>query len=187
VGKAYDGINDELKAWIAEQQMFFVATAPLDENGLVNCSPKGLDSFTVLDDHTVAYLDLTGSGAETIAHLKENGRIVIMFCAFGPTAKIVRLYGRGEVIEPRHSEFDSWVGRFPRYPGARSVIRVRVRRVMDSCGYGVPRYDCVGQRDTLPKWAERKGADGISRYWETTNRRSLDGLPALDAGVNNED
>ncbi len=180
MGKVLPEIDDSLAAWIAEQKLFFTATAPLAEDGKINCSPKGMDSFRVLDPHTVAYLDLTGSGAETIAHLRENGRIVIMFCAFDGAAKIVRLHGRGEVLEAGSSAYGELAGRFPELPGARSIIRVTVKRVSDSCGYGVPVYRYEQDRDTMVKWADRKGPDGIREYQEKNNTRSIDGLPALE-------
>ncbi|MCB0063530.1 MAG: pyridoxamine 5'-phosphate oxidase family protein [Caldilineaceae bacterium] len=181
MGKTYPQIDDKLAAWIQEQQMFFVSTAPLAADGLVNCSPKGgADTFTILDEKTVAYLDFTGSGVETIAHLKENGRIVIMFCAFTGPANIVRLHGKGEVIEPHHPEFQALRTRFPAdYPGVRSIIRIGVDRVSDSCGYGVPQYQYIAQRETLQKHAEHLGPEGVRDYQRTKNSQSLDGLPGV--------
>jgi hypothetical protein len=180
MAKTHEQIDDKLDAWIRQQKVFFVATAPLAGDGHVNCSPKGGDSIRVLDPQTVAYLDLTGSGAETIAHLRENGRIVIMFCAFeGPTT-IVRLHGRGEVITPGHPDFESLVVQFPHHPGIRSVIRVKVSRVSDSCGYAVPFFDYRGPRDVLDKWAQDKGAAKLEEYRRAKNAHSIDGLPALD-------
>ncbi len=177
MGKTYEVIDDKLAAWIREQQMFFVSTAPLAGDGLVNCSPKGgAGTFTLLDERTVAYLDFTGSGVETIAHLKENGRIVIMFCAFTGPANIVRLHGNGVVIEQHHPDFAALRARFPAYPGVRSIIRVNVARISDSCGYGVPKYEYVGQRDTLQKHAEHLGPEGVREYQINRNRQSLDGL-----------
>lgn len=180
MGKTYETIDEKLAAWIREQQMFFVSTAPLAGDGLVNCSPKGgAGTFTLLDERTVAYLDFTGSGVETIAHLKENGRIVIMFCAFTGPANIVRFHGKGEVIEQHHADFPALRARFPDYPGVRSIIRVNVERVSDSCGYGVPRYEYLGQRDTLQKHAEHLGPEGVRDYQINRNRQSLDGLPGV--------
>jgi hypothetical protein len=181
MGKTYNEISPDLAAWIAEQRVFFVATAPLSGEGLVNCSPKGMDAFRILGPREVAYLDLTGSGVETIAHLRENGRIVIMFCAFMGPPNIVRLHGRGEVIEPGHAEFDSLEQQFPSYPGTRAIIRVQLTRIGDSCGYAVPRYDYAGERDTLVRWAENKGPEGLADYHLQKNARSLDGLPGLSA------
>jgi hypothetical protein len=147
----------------------------------VNVSPKGLDSFAVLGPRSVAYLDVVGSGAETIAHLRENGRITLMFCAFEGLPRIVRLYGRGEAIEPGDAEFDALAARFPRYPSTRSVIRVALERIADSCGYGVPLMQYAGERTQIAEWADRKGADGLRAYQLDRNRVSLDGLPALRA------
>jgi hypothetical protein len=172
-------ITQELAEWIEQQHLFFVATAPLTADGMVNCSPKGLNAFAILDPHSVAYLDLTGSGAETIAHLRENGRIVIMFCAFEGAPQIVRLHGRGSAIFPDDPAFAELLPRFPAHPGIRSIIRVDVTRVSDSCGHGVPQYAYKGERVALLKWAEKKGPEGIEEYQAKHNRVSLDGLPAV--------
>lgn len=180
MGKVYESIDEKMRAWVNEQQMFFVATAPLAADGLVNCSPKGgAGTFVILDDHTVAYLDFTGSGVETIAHIKENERIVIMFCAFTGPANIVRFHGRGEVIELHHPEFNELLERFSTFPGVRSVIRVHVERISDSCGFSVPKYDYIEQRDALTKHAEHLGPEGIREYQQTRNDKSLDGLPGV--------
>jgi hypothetical protein len=179
MGKLYDEIDEPLRRFLEAQRMFFVATAPLDAAGHVNLSPKGLDSFRVIDPRTVAYLDLTGSGIETVAHLRENGRIVLLFCAFEGPPKIVRLHGRGEVVEPGDPRFGSLVARFPSFASTRSVIVISLERIADSCGYGVPLYGYEGQRSQLIDWAERKGADGVVRYREDNNRRSIDGLQGL--------
>lgn len=180
MGKVFDEIGDDLAAFIARQQMFFVATAPLAADGHVNLSPKGLDSFRVLDPRNVAYLDLTGSGVETISHVRENGRVTLMFCAFEGSPKIVRLYGQGEVVRPGDAGFDALRGLFPGFDGVRAVIRVRVDRVADSCGYAVPRYRFEEQRRQLTEWVDRKGDEGVRRYQREKNRVSIDGLPALD-------
>ncbi|MCP5531224.1 MAG: pyridoxamine 5'-phosphate oxidase family protein [Opitutaceae bacterium] len=179
MGKTYDEITPELSGWIAAQRMFFVASAPLAESGHVNCSPKGGDSFRVIGPREVAYVDLTGSGIETVAHVRENGRIVVMFCAFEGGPKIVRLHGRGEVIEPGHGKFNALKAHFPTLPGLRAIIRIAVTRISDSCGYAVPRYDYVEPRDVLDQWAEAKGEEGLTTYRAQKNRTSLDGLPAL--------
>ncbi len=179
MGQVYDAIDDRTAAFIAAQRVYFVATAPLAADGHVNLSPKGLDTFAVLDPHTVAYLDLTGSGVETIAHLRENGRITICFAAFEGPPKIVRLYGRGTVIAAGDAEFAALAARFPAYIGARSVIRVTVERVADSCGYAVPEYAFVRERQQLVQWAERKGLDGVRTYQDERNGASIDGLPGL--------
>jgi hypothetical protein len=181
MGRVDDVISEELGEFIASQHVFFVATAPSGDGGHVNLSPKGLDTFTVIDPTTVAYLDLTGSGVETIAHLRDNGRITIMFCAFDGKPLIVRLYGRGEVLPTGDPEADALLSRFGSYPGARSVIRVRLDRVSTSCGYGVPLLQYEGARDQLRKWAERRGADGLAEYRAEKNATSIDGLPGLKA------
>jgi Pyridoxamine 5'-phosphate oxidase len=178
MGRVLEAITDELAGFIAAQRVFFVATAPTDGDH-VNLSPKGLDTFAVLDPNTVAYLDLTGSGIETVAHLRENGRITIMFCAFDGKPNIVRLYGRGEVLAIGEPDADALLPRFGSYPGARSVIRVHVDRVSTSCGYGVPRLTYDGERDQLTTWAERRGPDGLVGYREEKNAVSIDGLPGL--------
>jgi hypothetical protein len=178
MARVYDAISDELAEFIGAQSVFFVATAPAD-GGHVNLSPKGLDTFAVLDANTVAYLDLTGSGVETIAHLRENGRITIMVCAFDGKPNIVRLYGRGEVLPTGEPEADALLTRFGAYPGARSIIRVRLDRVSTSCGYGVPLLRYEGERDQLTKFAERRGPDGLVEYREEKNAASIDGLPGL--------
>jgi len=180
MGKIFQTIDDKLQNWIEKQKMFFVSTAPLDKEGLVNCSPKGLDSFRVLDGNTVAYLDLTGSGVETIAHLKENQRITIMFCAFEGPPKILRLYGKGEVLEKGTLEFEKLKPQFPEYLGERSIILVHLHRIQDSCGYAVPNYEFKGERDVLLKWTANKGPDGVVAYRKEKNANSLDGLKGLE-------
>jgi hypothetical protein len=181
VSKPYDEITPALAEWIAQQRLFFVATAPLAAEGLINCSPKGMDSFRLLNPKEVAYLDLTGSGIETAAHLRENGRIVLMFCAFDGPPKILRLHGVGEVLPTNTSEYDSLRTLFPDLPGARAIIRVRLARVADSCGYAVPRFDYVQQRDQLVRWAEKKTDQELADYRCKKNAQSLDGLPGLDS------
>lgn len=179
MGKTYEQIDERLADWIRGQNMFFVATSPLAADGLVNCSPKGLDSFAILDGTTVAYLDLTGSGVETVAHVQENGRIVIMFCAFEGAARIVRLHGHGRVVFPNQTEFAELSAAFPTLPGVRSIVHIDVTRVSDSCGFGVPLFEFRGQRDTLITGAERQGPEGNKAYQARHNRRSLDGLPGV--------
>lgn len=179
MGRTYDQIDDTLAAFLRAQHVFFVATAPLAGSGHVNVSPKGLDSFAILDPHTVAYLDLTGSGVETIAHLGENGRITLLFCAFEGPPKIVRLYGRGRVVPVDDPEFDTLARHLPERVGTRSAIVVRLDRIADSCGYGVPRYRYEGERSQLIDWAERKGAGGVAAYRAERNAASIDGLPGL--------
>jgi hypothetical protein len=180
MAKTFTTIDARLRAFIEQQKMFFVATAPLRRGGHINLSPKGLEgTFAILDERTVAYLDLTGSGVETIAHLRENGRACIMFCAFEGPPRIVRVHGTGDVIEPEHEEFDALSAHFGDYPGVRAIIRIRANRISDSCGYGVPLYDYRGERDQLQRWAQRKGADGVAEYQRENNTESLDGLPGL--------
>ena len=180
MAKTFDGIDGELRQFVEAQHVFFVATAPLGAEGHVNLSPKGLqDAFRVLDPRTVAYLDYTGSGAETIAHLRENGRIVIMLCAFDGPPRIVRLHGRGEVLEPADADFPRLRPLFTETREVRSIIRIAVTRVSDSCGYGVPLYKYERQRTQLLDWCDRKGEDGLREYREQKNAKSIDGLPAL--------
>lgn len=180
MGKTFDAIDDDLADWIGRQRVFFVATAPLAADGLVNCSPRGMDTLRLLGPRAVAWLDLTGSGIETIAHLRENGRIVLMLCAFEGPPRIVRLHGTGETLTPDHPDWDALRGRFPDLPGARAIVRVALTRISDSCGFAVPRYDFVGERDTLVRYAQQKGDDALRAYRAERNARSLDGLPALD-------
>jgi hypothetical protein len=181
MGKLYDEITPALADWLRQQRLFFVATAPLAGDGLVNCSPKGMESFRILGPRAVAYLDLTGSGIETVAHLRENGRIVFMFCAFAGPPKIVRLHGTGEVVTPGSPDYRELQASFPDHPGTRAIVRARLNRISDSCGYAVPRYEYSGERDTLDRWVESKGSDGLRRYRREKNARSLDGLPGLEA------
>jgi len=184
MGKVFDGIDDGLAGWLAGQPVFFVATAPLAGDGLVNCSPKGLvGTFAVLDARTVAYLDLTGSGIETVAHLRENGRIVVMFCAFDGRPRIVRLHGTGRVVLPGDPGFDDLVGRFGEHPGVRSVIVIDLQRISDSCGYAVPRLDYVQDRDVLDLDAAKKGPDKLAAYRAQRNAVSIDNLPGLPPTV----
>ena len=180
MGKSFDGITPELSEWLQRQHMFFVATAPLAGDGLINCSPKGMDTFRILGPREVAYLDLTGSGVETIAHSRENGRIVFMLCAFEGPPKIVRLHGTSEVLAEGSPEYALLHPLFPEYPGRRAIIRARLTRIGDSCGYAVPRYTHAGDRDTLVRWSESKGPDGLDRYRRDKNARSLDGLSGLN-------
>lgn len=181
MGHVHERIDDRLRSFLEAQHVFFVGTAPLAADGRVNVSPKGVDgSFLVVDDHTVAYLDITASGAETIAHLRENGRITLMFCAFDGPPNIVRLHGRGTVVGLHDDGFDAWAGRFAERRGARAVIVVDVERVSDSCGYGVPLMDHAGERDLLPRFMDRKGPEGRADYRRRKNRTSIDGLRAFD-------
>ena len=187
MAKLYDQITDELQSFIAAQPLFFVATAPLAADGHVNLSPKGLDSFRVLSPRKVAYLDLTGSGNETSAHLAENSRITFMFCAFAGPPRILRLYGEGQTILPGSPEWHGMRPDFPDYPGARQIIVAEIARVQTSCGFGIPLMEFAGHRDQLPRWAEAKGEAGLATYRRDKNARSIDALPAplleqVDAG-----
>jgi hypothetical protein len=179
MGRLYDEIDDGLRGFIERQHMFFVGTAPSELDGHLNVSPKGLDTFRILGPNTVAYLDLTGSGIETVAHLRQNGRITIMFCAFEGRPLIVRLYGRGRFVEPGEGEWDALIARFPEYPGVRSVVVVEVERVADSCGFAVPLYEYRGERSQLTDYAENKGPEGLEEYRARKNRASIDGIAGL--------
>jgi hypothetical protein len=179
VGKIRSQIDDVAREFIEAQHVFFVASAPLDTAGHVNLSPKGLDTFRILGPTTVAYVDFTGSGVETIAHLKENRRIVLMFCAFQGPPNIFRLYGHGRVVEPHQAEFAALAESFPDHENARSIVVVELTRVTDSCGYGVPLFKYEGERTQLHAWARHRGPEGLRAYREEKNRRSIDGLPGI--------
>ncbi|HYM74979.1 MAG TPA: pyridoxamine 5'-phosphate oxidase family protein [Candidatus Dormibacteraeota bacterium] len=179
MGKSHAQIDDTLAKLIEEQHVFFVATAPLASDGSINLSPKGLDSFRILGPKTVAYLDVVGSGVETIAHLKENGRIVLMFCMFEGPPNIVRLHGRGRVVEPNSAEFAGLAAQFPAYESTRSIIVVEITRISDSCGFGVPLMKYEGDRNQHFSWADKKGPEGLKTYKQEKNRRSIEGLPGL--------
>ncbi len=179
MGKLTEFISTDLQSWIENQKMFFVATAPLAATGHINVSPKGLDSFRIITPTMVAYQDLTGSGIETIAHVNENKRMVIMFCAFDGPPKIIRLYGSGEVILPQDERFTEMSGKFPQRIGVRAYIICHITGIQKSCGYGVPLYDFKNDRDVLEKWSEVKGDDGVIEYQSTRNKVSIDGLKGL--------
>ena len=181
MAKVFDAIDARLAAWIARQRMFFVGTAPSGDGGHINVSPKGpIESLRVLDEHTVAYLDLVGSGAETVAHLNDNGRIVVMLCAFEGPPRIVRLHGRGEVLDAGAVDFPDATALPEQH---RTVIRVDVQRIADSCGFGVPLMTYDGERPQAQAWAETKLAKGgpraLEEYVAEKNAVSIDGLPAL--------
>ena len=179
MSKQRECIDDEMAAWIRRQHVFFTGTAPLSGDGHVNVSPKGGESFRLLGPMEAAYQDYTGSGAETAAHLRENGRIIIMFCAFEGPPKIVRLHGRGTVVTPENPRFAALAALFPSHPGTRAIIHIAITRVSDSCGYSVPLYDFKADRDVLNKWAENKGPEKLRAYRAEKNVRSVDGLPAF--------
>ena len=178
MGKVYAEIDERNAEWIRRQRVFFVATAPLSGDGHVNLSPKGLESLAILGPREVVYADLVGSGIETAAHLRENGRIVFMFCAFEGPPRVLRLHGRGEVVEPGDSAWEGLASRLPSHPQVRAIVHARIVRIADSCGYGVPLYHYEGQRTQLAAWAERKGPDGLRAY-VAEHDRSIDGLPGL--------
>ena len=190
MGKVYEGISDHQREWIARQALFFVGTAPLASDGHVNVSPKGpIGTLRVLDDHTVAYLDVVGSGAETIAHIRENGRVVVMLCAFDGPPRILRLHGTGEIVpagDARFAELLEQAGFEPfEVPEShRSIVVVRVNRVADSCGYGVPLMDYVGERPhqaaSSAKRVRVHGPDAYVAYQREHNAASIDGLPAVE-------
>src|SRR5215472_4271796 len=180
MGKIYPTIDDSVRQFIEGQPVFFVGSAPLDPSGHVNVSPKGLDTFRILGPSTVAYLDLTGSGIETVSHVKENGRIVLMFCNFQGPPKIMRLYGRGRVIEAGDAEFPSLARHFPAHEGPRAVILVEISRIADSCGFGVPLLRYEGQRTQLTAWSQKLGAEGLDAYRREKNQRSIDGIQGLE-------
>ena len=179
MGNIQTTIDEHVREFIEAQRMFFVGSAPLDQDSHVNVSPKGGDSFRILGPATVAYIDYTGSGVETIAHLRENRRIVVMFCAFEGPPRIVRLHGRGTVIEPHNADFPALLASFKPDPGVRAIIRIEVDRISSSCGFGVPQYRYDGQRTQFAEWASRKGEDGLRQYRLEKNATSIDGLPAL--------
>lgn len=176
--KLHDEIDNDMAEWIAAQPLFFVASAPLAAEGHVNLSPRGLDSFRVLGPRRVGWFDLTGSGNETAAHLAENGRITVMFCAFQGAPRILRLFGKGAVVLPGSEAWEGLSGEFAALEGGRQIITVEVERIQTSCGYGVPLMEPAGERSRLLEWAEKKGEAGLAEYREKNNAVSIDGLPA---------
>ena len=180
MGETFSTLDDSVRKFIEAQPLFFVGSAPLDPDGHVNVSPKGLDTLRILGPMTIAYLDLTGSGIETVSHLKENGRIVLMFCAFQGPPKILRVYGRGRVIEPEQKDFADLADQFPVYDGTRSIVLVEVSRISDSCGYGVPLLEYKGERSQLSAWAHKLGPDGLKAYRQEKNYQSIDRIPGLE-------
>ena len=183
MGKVLEALDEKLTEVLLGQPVYFVATAPSGDGGHVNVSPKGgSGTFAVLDPRTVAYLDLTGSGVETIAHLRDNGRITVMFCTFSGPPLIVRLYGRGEAVLSDDDRYGGLLASFPDHadaPGVRSIVVVSLDRVSTSCGYGVPLMEHRADRTMLRAWAERKGPDGVEAYRAAKNGESIDGLPGL--------
>jgi hypothetical protein len=179
MGKVYESLDDDLAKFIGRQHLFFVGTAPNSPGGHLNVSPKGLDTFRILGPTSVAYLDLTGSGIETVAHLRENGRITILFCAFESKPLILRLHGRGRVVEPGDPEWGGLIAEFPEYPGVRSVIVVDLDRIADSCGYAVPLYEYKGDRSLLIDYSDKQGPERLEQYRAKKNRASIDGIAGL--------
>jgi hypothetical protein len=175
MAKFYTELNDALREFIAGQKVFFHASAP--NQGRINISPKGLDTFRVLDDQRVAYLDLTGSECETAAHLAENGRLTIMFCSFEDKPLILRLYGRGRVVHTRDAEWQELRLRFPTLHGERQIIVLEIESIMTTCGFAVPLYDFKGQRTLLPEFTCKMGEERMDQYRHERNQRSIDGLP----------
>jgi hypothetical protein len=178
MGKTYDHIDDSIERWMSKQKMFFVSTAPLGDSALVNCSPKGRDTLRVLDSQTLAYMDGDGSGIETVAHVKENGRIVIMLCAFEGPPKIYRFHGIGEVIESHQDDFEALQSIFPQ-GNCRAIIRIALTRISDSCGYGVPHYKYIGERPSHNNMMSKISEAELEDY-RSSNAISLDGLPGLE-------
>lgn len=170
-------LSEEQIHWIQQQPVFFVATAPQSKNAHINLSPKGLDSLRVIDGKTVAYLDLTGSGNETSAHIAENGRLTFMWCSFAEKPRILRTYGQGEVVLPGSDRWTELSASFPTLPGARQIVVNHIHQTQTSCGFGVPLMDYRGDRETLPDWAQSRGEEGLREYQLKKNVRSLDGLP----------
>ena len=171
-----ENLTDKHQTFIQKQHLFFVATAPAAE-GRINLSPKGLDTFRILDDTTVAYLDLTGSGNDTAAHLTANGRVTLMFCAFDGAPLILRIYGTGRVIRPEDVDWSRRAGGFPTLPGARQIMEIKIDSVQTSCGYAVPEYTYVADRKALLNWAEKKGPEALEAYRDSNNKMSIDGEP----------
>lgn len=171
----FEALSEKHIDFIKQQKIFFTATAA--DQGNINLSPKGMDTFAVIDNNTVAYLDLTGSGNETAAHLHQNPRMTIMMCSFDKHPLIFRMYGKGKVINQYHNDWQDWKKHFKDYPGIRQIIVLDINKVQTSCGYGVPTAENIKERETLKKWSEKKGDEGIKQYWKDNNVTSLDGLP----------
>ena len=175
MAKFFPRLDAGLRDFIAEQKIFFTATAPAD--GRINLSPKGMDTLRCIDDSTVAYLDLTGSGNETAAHLAENGRMTVMMCSFSESPLILRLYGQGRVVRPGDAEWDGLRAHFPTYPGERQIVVLDIESGQTSCGFAVPVYELKAERQMLVEWTLKKGEDGMREYRREKNRVSIDGLP----------
>lgn len=176
MAKQYEEITDVLKAFIEQQKIFFIGTA--DTDGKINISPKGADTIRVLGKNRIVWLNLTGSGNETAAHILAVNRITIMFCSFDKSPMILRLYGKGEIIQPDSSRWNELITLFPEKTGARQIFEISVDCIRSSCGFQIPFYEFKGERDLLDKWAEKKGRTGIKQYWQEMNKFSLDGKPS---------
>ncbi|WP_141432335.1 pyridoxamine 5'-phosphate oxidase family protein [Bacillus sp. 03113] len=176
MGKLFDELLPEHEEFIKKQKIFFVGSAPLSDKGHVNISPKGYDVLKILSSTEVTYLDLTGSGNETSAHINENKRITFMFIAFEGPPMILRLYGQGRTILPNDTEWDEFIKYFPTIPGARQILHAKITSVKTSCGFSVPFLSYEGDRETLTKWAEKQGEEKLQTYWKEKNYYSMDGL-----------
>jgi len=175
MSKFYTKITSRLQKFIEAQKIFFVATAP--NSGRINLSPKGMDSFKVMNENRVLWLNVTGSGNETAAHLLENKRITIMFCSFEKVPNILRLYGKGKEIKPADTTWDAIISLFPETPGTRQIFDITIDSAQTSCGMSIPFYEYKGERNDLNDWAKKQGKKGITEYWENNNQKSIDGLP----------
>lgn len=176
MGKQFEEMLPQHEAFIRQQHIFFVGSAPLSEEGHVNLSPKGHDSLRILSANRVAYLDMTGSGNETSAHIDENGRVTVMFCSFDGAPNILRLYGTGTVVLPGTPEWTALYPLFTPLPGARQIIDINVHKVQSSCGYSIPFMSYTGERDTLQRWSVQQGEEGLKKYWQEKNAKSIDGM-----------
>jgi hypothetical protein len=175
VSEQLSKLDETLKKFIQNQHLFFVGTAGVD--GRVNISPKGMDSLRVIDSDKIAWLNLTGSGNETAAHVLECQRMTLMFCAFEGKPQILRIYGKATAIHPRDEEWETMLKLFPAIPGTRQIFSLDIESVATSCGFSVPLYEHAGERDVLVPWAEKKGEDGVKKYWQDKNQKSIDGKP----------
>jgi len=171
MSEKFEKLTDQHIEFIKDQHLYFIGTAGAE--GFVNVSPKGMDSFRVIDSSRVVWLNLTGSGNETAAHVLENGRMTVMFCSFDKQPVIMRLYGQAKAIHPRDESWGELAGLFPEYVGARQVFELQIEVVQTSCGYAVPYYEFKGDRPTLTKWADNHGKAGVEEYWREKNTKSL--------------
>ena len=175
MSKFYTKLSVRLQKFIATQKIFFVATAP--NSGRINLSPKGMDSFRVVDENRVLWLNVTGSGNETAAHLLENKRITMMFCSFEKVPNILRLYGKGKEVQPSDKAWKELISLFPKTPGARQIFDITIESAQTSCGMSIPFFEFKGERNDLNDWANEKGDEGIEQYWKDKNQTSIDGMP----------